>query len=464
MTADEAFSFVQAKKSELPEYEYEDLLGQFENYVTDNPLKCSKKVSAIGRYNDEVRQAFFDGAEYAVICSKAIDWECFIKLVENEKFDESGLSLSRLLQQVLRVIGRGLENNSIGHEFKDRICTQVLKMARCKSAENDEAYPKSDADSLTISINDAGGISFDLLFKYMAWTKDIVLASDARKILEDYADNHIPHTIARHAAIGVRLPLLFKRDLEFTKELTGKLAASERCKIAFWDAFVSHNGPYEDMLESMSDWYDEFLNGEIAKDLHGRFFYHATAKHAMRGYLHGIGMYDAIFERFLNTTDPDSINTCCWLLSELLRRKIKIECNDKIISIWMDPRFIKNADLEVLFAHTPFEKKKSLELLLNYLEKKEKLTHGMNIELLDEYLDEYPIETAQCMRLVIKKVEGPGEAGKIEEQLGRLLDKGRKDIRDQCERIREEIENRGYAADFSDESPHRVRIKKREDR
>ncbi len=461
MTVEEAFSFVQAKKPELDEEEHEDLLGQFENYVADNSLKCSKKVSALDRYSDEVRQAFFDGTEYAVICNKSIDWECFIKCVENEKFAESNLSMPKLLRQVLRVISRGLENNAIGLEFKDRIRSQVLKMARCKSAENDEAYPKSDADSLTISGNDAGGISFDLLFKYAEWSKDSVLAKDSRKILEDYANNHIPYTIARHAAIGVRLPLLFQLDPEFAKELIGKLAIIERYKIAFWDAFVSNNKQYKDILESMSSWYDEFLNGEIAKDLHSRFFYHSTAEHAMLGYLHDIDEYDIIFDKFLNTTDPKSINICCWFLSELLKRNSEIKFKDKIIGIWKDPRFIKNADLEILFAHSPFEKKMSLELLLNYLEKKEQPTCGMHVGLLDDYLDEYPIETAQCMRLTIKKVEASGRASKIEEQLGRLLDKGRKDIRDQCERIREEIENRGYAADFSDESPHKVRITKR---
>ncbi len=56
------------------------------------------------------------------------------------------------------------------------------------------------------------------------------------------------------------------------------------------------------------------------------------------------------------------------------------------------------------------------------------------------------------------KKSGGSRKSKTEEQLGRLPDKVGKDIRDQCEMTRTEIECRGCAADFSGKPSHKVRI------
>ena len=458
MTADEIFDYLRGINYYAEEYE--DIVEQFESYVMNNSLECSKKFPIIRRYEYDMQQAFLIRIEHAASIGRPIDLEPFVKHAESRKLNAESLAFDDLMSSVFKIIRSGLDGNVAEPKLKDRICRQVFRAARCKSMESEEAYPESDADSLTIAFDDDGGISFDLLFKYVEWAKYSTLTADVRKILEDYANNHIPHTIARHAAIGSYLPLLHRLDSEFTKELTKKITRSRRYKIAFWDGFVSYSVPDNGILESMPDWYNEFLNGEIAKDLRGRLLYLSSMQHVTAGYLRDAGCYDDIFEEFVNKAGAEMINKCSRYVSRMLENNEGAGFKDKLRRLWKDQRFIENADLEKWFWHSPLEKKESIELLLNYLKRKEKVAYARAKDL-DEYVDECPIKAAQCLYYMIKKCDSPGSPGTIERQLEKLLAKNDHNIAKEFLRIEKLIKSQGRNVEYSKSAPYNVRIKRR---
>ena len=458
MSVDEVFDYLRGINYYTKGYE--NIIRQFEDYVTNNSLECSKKFPMILEYEHGIQQTFLIGIEGAAFVGKKIDLEPFIKHVESRKFDEKSLAVNDLTLSVFRIIESGLGGNGIDPKLKDRICRQVLRVARCEIMENEESYPKSNVDSLTIAINDAGGISFVLLFKYIEWSKDSILTTDVRKILEDYANNHIPHTIARHAAIGWNLPLLRKLDSEFTKKLIKKITIIERCKIAFWDAFVSYNNPSEVMLKFMPDWYNEFLNGEIAKDLRERRVYISNMQHVIAGYLRDASGCKDIFDEFINSASAETINTHCWSAFRIENDETA-EFKDRLKKLWKNEKFIEKADLGKWLHYSPLEKKENIELLLNYLRSREKVSHG-NASDLDEYMDEYPVEAAQCLYYMIEKCKAPGSLDAIGRQLEKLLAKNDRNVKNEFLRIEMLIKSLGYNVEYSKKTLYNVHIKRRE--
>ena len=458
MSADEVFDYLSGRNHYTEEYE--DIMEQFEYYVTNNSLECSKKFPIIREYEYRIQQIFLIKIEGAAFVGKKIDLEPFIKYVEGRKFDAKSLAFDDFTLSVFRIIESGLSRNGIDPKLKDRIGRQVLRAARCESTEIEESYPKSNTDSLTIAMNDAGGISFVLLFKYLEWSKSSVLTADVRKILENYASSHASHTIARHAVIGWNLPLLLRLDAKFAKKLMKKMAGIARYKIACWDAFVLYNKPCKDILESMSDWYGEFLNGEIAKDLHERRVYSSNMQHVIAGYLRDVAGCKDIFDEFINDANAEMINTHCWSIFRIENDETA-EFKDRLRKLWNNEKFIEKADLGKWLHYSPLEKKESIELLLNHLTRKEKITHG-NVSDLDEYIDEYPVEAAQCLYYMIEKCEAPGSTDAIERQLEKLLAKNNRNIANEFLRIERLIKSRGYNVECSKKTLYNVHIKRRE--
>ena len=458
MTVDDVFDYLRGINYYTEEYE--DIAEQFEDYVVDNSLECSKKFPIIHRYEYDIQQIFLLRIEYAAFTGKKIDLEPFIKYAESRKFDSKSLAFDDLTSSVFKIIGSGLDGNAVEPKLKNRICKQVFRVARCKIGENNENYPKSNDDSLTIAIDDAGGISFGLLFKYAKWNKDRVMTADTKKILEDYANRRIPHTIARHAAIGSHMPLLRRLDSEFAEELVRKITGIKRYKIAFWDALVSYSKPDKGILESMPGWYSEFLNGEIAKDLSNRLLYLSSMRHVTAGYLWNVDGYKDIFDEFVTSASAKMINMCCWFAPEVFEKNNAAEFKDKLRKLWKNERFVENADLEKWFSPSPLEKKESIGLLLNYLKCKEKVAHAAAKDL-DKYIDEYPIEAAQCLYYMIKKCEDCGSSDTIERQLEKLLAKNDRSITKEFLRIKDLIKSLGYNVEYSKKAPHNVRIRKR---
>ena len=457
MTADQVFDYLRDVKPYTEEHD--DVAEQLEDYMAKNPLECAKKFPAIYEYDYEMQAVFFEGIEYAALAGKKIDFEPFIKHIEDEKFDAERLDFDDSMWPVIRIIGDGLKGNAIDSKLKDRICRQILRIARCKGVENAKGYPKSYCDSRIITINDAGGKSFDTLFQYVKWSNDGDIPKTVREILEDYANNRDLYTIARHAAIGARLPLLHRLDSEFTGRLIEKITKLKRYKIAFWDAFATYNAPNVAILKSMPEWYNEFLNGKIAKDLHNTRFYLSNVQHVTVGYLRGVDGYEAIFDEFVNTASAKMINLCCWSVFSVLEEKGAIEFKDKLRRLWKDKRFIGNADLGKWFSSSPLEKKESIDLMLNYLKRRKAVAY-VHAKDLDEYIDEYPIKAAQCLYYMIKKYEAPGSADIIAKQLERLLAKNDSGIAREFSRIEKLIKSLGYTVEYSKKTPYNVRIKR----
>ena len=458
MTVDEVFDYLRDVKPYTEEHDY--AAEQFEEYVKKNPLECAKKFPAIYEYDYDMQHVFFERMEYAARFGKKIDFEPFVKRIEDEKFDAERLDFDDSVWPVIRIIGDGLEGNALDPKLKDRTYRQILRIARCKSAENAKGYPRSCHDSRIITVNDAGGASFDLLFQYVEWSNDGVIPKAVREILENYADNRGLHTIARHGAIGAWLPLLHRLDSEFTSGLIEKITRLKRYKIAFWDSFVSYNRPKKDILKSMSEWYNEFLNGKIAKDLHTSRLYLSNMQHVTVGYLRNMDGYDSIFDEFVNTGSAKMINMCCWVIFRVLEENNAIDFKDKLRKLWKNKRFIENAELGKWFSVSPLEKKESIELMLNYLKRRTAVTH-VHAEDLNEYIDEYPLKAAQCLYHMIKKYEAPGSADIIAKQLERLLAKNDSGVAREFLRIERLIKLRGYNVEYSKKAPHNVRIQKR---
>lgn len=415
---------------------YEDPALSFKDFVENNPLECSKKASEVASLNLEMQYAFLSAIERAVNAKKKVDWNAIIVLIES--YVDSALPHPTrsftfdLILESCRIIEKGLKEYQIDYALKNRVLYLVQKFINLSNGcETDTKYLDDDKDSLFISINSLGGVSFHALFRYIWWchhneeTKD-VFTDDVKKILEDYINEKMgEHTIARHSAVGLHLNTMFYFDPGWTDNMLVKIASSKSNKIAFWESYVPFNQAREETLLCLHTWYREFLNGKISDGMHKREFYRSTIEHATLGYLYGIEHFDKIFEGFISSTEKESIYHCGFIMFNILDGSPDVpKIKDKVIKLWKTRKFIDYARLDMWFAAEPFDKKENIGLFLNYMQNYHGELSFLNFPLdeLEGYVDGFPYEVAQCIQIFVEKVE-QGDLSNIPDMLKLVLER-----------------------------------------
>ena len=428
------------------------MVASFEEFVRNNPMECSQKSSEIISLDSSIQNAFLSAIENSVSMKKEIDWNSILVLIEHYADRVPSNSPSNFMFDPMlkccEIIKIGLEKYQIDYNLKDRIWNLVQKFITLSSVVNNEntSYPDGGSNSLTISINNTGGVSFHTLFRYVLWchhsekSKD-VFTDAIKKILEDYINKKIGnHTISRHSAIGLHLSTMLFFDSKWTDDvILAKIASSRPTKIAFWDSFVSYtHDVHQNTLIHMYKWYDEFLNGPITKKMHEKGFYRSTIQYVTLGYLYDVEHFDKIFQKFVCNEDPASIKFCGQFISNILAENPDIlKFKDKIILLWENQNFINHADLDMWFVHQPFDKKENIRLFLNYMQRHTGrfITWNFSIEELDGYIDDFPCDVVQCIKIFVDNSDPSHFPDMLKLMLKKLLDAKIPTVYDSCEHI-----------------------------
>lgn len=460
-TVDEVFDIVKKHKPAAHTMPYEDkTIASFGDFVRNNPLECSKKSSDIDDLDSEIQYTFLSAIEDSVNTKKEIDWNSVVALIENYvNSASSGTSSISMFDPVLescRIIEKGLKENQMDSNLKDRIWNLIQKFIEFSNIDDDVdvEYPSENTDTLTISRNNIGGLSFHMLFRYVWWrhhnekSKD-VFTDDIKKILEDYVNKKIgSHTISRHSAIGLYIPTMLYFDPEWTNSaILPKIFSSQSNKIAFWDSFVSFNRVQQDTLVHLHKLYNKFLNGPITKNMHEKNFYHSTIEHVTLGYLYGIEHFDEIFDEFISKAEPTSINHCGFFITRILSENPDVsKFKDKIIRLWKNQVFIDHANLDMWFVRKPFDRKENIQLFLNYMQHHAGKFKPLSfpVDELDEYADDFPCDVVQCIQIFVDKMDSSHLPNILKSTLKKLLSKKIPTVDDICKKVIGNLVTQGY--------------------
>ena len=272
-TIDEVFAIIQKPSIFYASSNENMMIASFGEFVRNNPMECSKKSSEIIILESRLQNAFLSAIENSVSMKKEIDWNSVLGLIEHyvdlvSPNPPSNFMFDPMLK-CCDIIKIGLEKYQIDYNLKDRIWNLVQKFITLSNTDINQntSYPDEGANSLTISINNIGGVSFHTLFRYLLWChhnekSKNVFTDNIKKILENYINKKIGnHTISRHSAIGLHLSTMLFFDSKWTDDvILAKIASSKSTKIAFWDSFALYtHDVHQNTLIHMYKWYDKML-------------------------------------------------------------------------------------------------------------------------------------------------------------------------------------------------------------
>lgn len=443
------------------------IVASFEDYVSKNPLECSKKSSDIVGADRKIQYVFLSGLGNAINSKKQVDWASLLPVIKsifgNAISSTSYRSTSfDPVMESFKIIEHGLKDTTkLDYILKDQIWEIITQMIEIgNNHPGCDEYSNESTNSLTIMINDLGGLSLNALFRYVIWCNGNekskhIFTEQIKKVVKNYVDKlHGDHTIAKHAALGLYTPTMFYFDEDWTdKLLDGKIFSNKDVKIAFWDSYVTNN-VNKHLLTHLYKLYKEFLNGKILCDLHEKDVYQSTIDHVVLGYLYDVENYDKLFNDFINFIDDDddddiqSINNCGFFISRILADNPNVDTfKDKIEFLWQNQKFIDHIDLISWSAKSPFDKKKTMELILQYMKRCTKKFSAtlFLLDELDKYIDDYPFEVAQCIELFINNLDDYRYLPRnIEDMIKTLSIKKIKNVDEICQNIKEKLVENGH--------------------
>ena len=437
------------------------IVASFEDYVSKNSLECSKKSSYIVDADLKIQYAFLSGLGNAINSKKQVDWASLLPVIKST-FENAISSTSyhptsfNPVMESFIIIEHGLKETKLDYLLKDQIWEIIIQMIEIgNNHPGQEEYPNENNDSLTMMIDDLGGLSLSALFRYVIWCNDNekskhVFTEQVKKVVGDYVGKlHGHHTIAKHAALGLYTPTMFYFDEDWTdKLLDGKIFSSKDVKIAFWDSYVINN-VNKHSLTHLYKLYREFLNGKILNGFHEKNVYQSTTEHVVLGYLYDVENYDKLFVDFISGADAQSINHCGFFVSRILADNSDVATfKDKIESLWQNQKFIDHVDLIRWSVKSPFDKKKTMELILQYMKRCREKFNATRFLLdeLDEYVDDYPFEVAQCIQLFLNNLDSYNYLPRrhMEDMIKSLLIKKIENVNKICQNIIDELVENGH--------------------
>lgn len=392
------------------------ILVSFENFVEANPLDFSSKCNELKDSEPFVLYSLFSGLNRAVKNNQELDWEKILDLVEpivtsanNDPYLPKSFDPFGAVCDLIKV---GLEKKNIPIGVKKKLwqLIEIIVEIGDRISVNEENYPSPERDSLNISINDINGNSFHILHRYVWWCFDNdegkKIPQEVKTIYENYLNKNTPHTISRHATFGVYFTNFVYFDKLWTENILPKIQTDKKLIIAFWDAYINTAQPNRYAYGVLYDFYVRFATGNLV--LQNTPIHDKTIEHVTIGYLNDVPKYDELFTEFYNHAECESVSKCGEHIGFLLRNsKADHQLKEKIEKLWSNDKFIKCCKLEYWFAKSPLTKQKSIQYLLNYLKnspKKFNLTY-FPLDEFQGYVSDYPDEIADCIILILDKLE-----------------------------------------------------------
>jgi len=420
----------------------EDYADVFGAYVRDHALECSERAAELGSAHPRIQYELFIGLRDAVQADERIEWESVMPLIkcviercsktqDRAGSDESALEAGSSELPPLALfwlIEEGLKKDLPDFGLRDEMRSVVESLVEIGTADVEHSDYPDKTSALTMSLNSFSGTSFHIIYQYAAWChrhdKEQTLVPEAKAVFDSYLDKKIPHTVSRHAVLGVFLPGLHYLDQEWAKLMLPKMRHSPKTKIAFWDGYVSGRQMYSHMFGDLWEWYDEFVNEDSVQNPELARIHESTIGHVMLAYFYDLPNSDGIVEKFLERQYGEAIERCVQQTSFVLIGKVDDPKFNKakLVGLWKHRAF-KESNLSMWFINTPLDKETAVALYRDHVKQ---YTGKINMSYdpvykLAEYAEDCPSEVAECLEVLIDRYAHGDVPDKVREILESLL-------------------------------------------
>ena len=414
---EQAFEMIKNHKIDKNGYPTEDAMADaFGEYTEGHYEYCSEHALELKSLDPVFSYKLFYGMSKSVKNKKPINWNNILKLAEyitcsiiNKKYPETPMYNPAI--EICTMIKEGLDNKTISFDMQERIFAIIQKLVKIGNMFPNSNYSlDGDLDSFTVSLNSIDGKSFDVLRSYAIWykynDKSGRFSPDVKQIFDEYINDRKTHTASRHAILGAYLPILYQLDKKWIKGTFDKMFTSKEIKIAFWEAYL-YNRVYKDIFEDIHSWYNEFLNGGILHEVKRKNIRERTISHVTLAHIYDLDKTDEIFTRFIGKATDDSIKYCINYLEIIMTNYDGIAPinRDKIRAMLHNDKFLKNAQMHAFLINKIFEKKETINIFLNYLEKTDDYEMNFMYEKfknLRPYVEDYPLDVAKCIKTMLE--------------------------------------------------------------
>lgn len=414
-SVEDVFNIVKNYEMNSNEINNEDsTLMSFETFVEANCFECSEKCLELENSKDYVLYSFFSGLENAIKNNQSCMWENTLILSEKVlKFANSEDYVPKSFDPVFSVmylINRGLNNNIIPFEFKEKLWN-TLKIITFigdnhSSPNETDHYP----DELMIDSDSFSGLSYRIMCDYVVWcfenNNERNIPSEVKDVFNNYLDDRNLHSVSRHKIFGMYFNSFYSLDETWTKNMLTKLITGINLKIAFWKGFLVRSQPTKNNYDILYDLYQEFSKTNIITSKNP--MHKKTIELITLAFFNNIPKYDNLFSGFYNNADDESILSCGDYINFLLHNGEKSEkYANKIEMLWNVKKFQDFCSLEEWFRNTPLTKEKSIKCLLKYVKNSNKKFHPIYfpLESLKDYVVDFPCEVADCIINFLNKLK-----------------------------------------------------------
>lgn len=281
-----------------------------EKYSAAAPEFLKKDTRPVYIYN------LFSGLIESLKTETKLDWKGILDLAttiisrakdntlpkfENENKDRLETDWDGVMQELARLIVRGLDSNGIPLSERERVWSIIEHVAENPdpTPEHEEKYGANNSDPYTMSINTVRGGALHAVFAYIFWfnreEKNIQeswkanIPDEAKGLLELHLDPAYDPSLAVRSVYGRFFPWMLSYGDEWAKELIPIVFPTDNTdmRYAAWETYLS-NMVFEDAYKLMRPLYElaveDIRKGRVPKR---RYWIEATqrlAEHAMIGY------------------------------------------------------------------------------------------------------------------------------------------------------------------------------------
>lgn len=401
----------------LPSGYFDFHARKFEECVQNDPAAFSRLAPQIMELSPRYVRAFFDGI--AIGQKPGIDWEQVLSLCENimTPANQSGSQYYDVFLSIARVIHEGLRTDSIKFRFKDRVWNMAVSMAGMKdpNPSMEESYPDSYWDSFTISLNTLNGVAFLTVLHYAAWCndhRDETFLPKVKRLISDYLEGG-KATVSRHAVLGYFLPALYNIDRKWISSELYRLfnSGSEPLSKSVLDGFFSNKlnrNVFEDIIDKCGAFiqklnifdpgYDQLDKADMA-----------IIDGIARAHLHGFRGARELSDGLVLRSNRSVLSHYAVAVGEILKQE-DVESDksfdaDAFRRLWKNSRLTCNDELCTWVQYSPLDRKETLELLCNSVEKSADVK-SFPVHELEPYAKTHPEMTSRYLDLLVQKRGG----------------------------------------------------------
>ena len=387
---------------------------EFEEYVKSNPEVCSKMAAELEPMGETAQRCLLAGLDGALQAGGSIDWDGTMRLIEHIV----GKGRARpqgtpppLANAACMLVERGLKKDLVGFGTRRRVWAVLEALAEIgtENAEREECPGRESA--LDVSLNGINGVSFHAVCQYAAWCKRNgggkgAFAQEARSVLDFYLDKRGGHTVARHAVLGLFLPIFHHMDRGWAMTMLSRIPSGKETKIAFWDGYVSHNGVHPHVFKDLLPWYSEFLGKILIRGTDKGLPYESTVAHAMLAYFYGLEGANGLVKKMLAKGGREAAEVCAHQVGIMVKGKGEDGDFDKekLVRLWKDPS-LRECDLTMWFVNSPLDGRRSVSLYKDYIAGRRGAGNPIYdpIDTLGKYAGDFPAEVAECLDILLDR-------------------------------------------------------------